>query len=215
MSSGSGTGSSADENALFEYPVHQLIAKRKSGRAFSCKPVADATVGSLLEAARWAASSSNEQPWHFIVTEKEKRPDYDRLLSCLVEFNVQWARHAPVLILSIAQLNFASNGKPNRHALHDVGQAAANLALQATALGLTAHQMAGFDMQKTRDEFVIPQGYEPVAVIAVGYPGDSPNLPDNLRKRKMAPRQRKPLHDFVFSGTWGHPAAWLREGRQK
>jgi len=215
MSSSSGTRSSADESSIFEYPVHELIAKRKSGRAFSSKPVDAATIGSLLEAARWAASSSNEQPWHFIVTEKEKRSDYDRLLSCLVEFNVQWAQHASVLILSIARLNFASIGKPNRHALHDVGQAAANLALQATALGLISHQMAGFDVQKARDEFVIPEGHEPVAVIAVGYPGDPAGLSDMLRKRELAPRQRKPLQDFVFSRTWGQPATWLQEGAQK
>ena len=134
MSSGSGTTLPEDQNAIFEYPVHELIAKRWSGRPLSSKPVGSATIGSLLEAARWAASCSNEQPWSFMVTEKEKRSDYDRLLGCLVEFNVEWAQHAPVLILSIARLNFASTGKPNRHAWHDVGQATANLALQATQL---------------------------------------------------------------------------------
>lgn len=208
MSSNSGTVSSADKSASFGYPVHESIAKRKSGRAFSSKPVDTATIGSLLEAARWAASCSNEQPWNFILTEKEKPSGYDRLLGCLVDFNVQWAQHAPVLILSIARLNFASTGKPNRHAFHDVGQAAASLALQATALGLIAHQMAGFDSQKARDEFVIPEGFEPVAVIAVGYPGDSAGLSDKLRERELAPRQRKPLQDFVFSSGWGQPAMW-------
>jgi nitroreductase len=200
MSSGSGTMSS-DQNAVFEYPVHELIAKRRSGRAFSSKPVDAATIGSLLEAARWAASSSNEQPWSFIVTEKEKPSGHGRLVRCLVEFNVEWAQHAPVLILSIARLNFASTGKPNRHAMHDVGQAAANLALQATALGLMVHQMAGFHVQKARDEFAIPEDHEPAAVIAVGYPGDPADLSDKLRKREVAPRQRKPLRDFIFSGA--------------
>jgi nitroreductase len=210
MASSSDTVSSSHESASFEYPVHELIAKRWSGRAFSSRVVDTTTIGSLLEAARWAASCSNEQPWNFIVTEKEKRPDYDRLLGCLLEFNFQWAQHAPVLMLSIARLNFASTGKPNRHALHDVGQAAAGLALQATALGLIAHQMAGFDVQKARDEFLIPEGYEPCAVIAVGYPGDLASLSDKLRQKELAPRQRKPLRDFVFSGKWEQPAAWLK-----
>ena len=205
MSSSSGTASS-DESRIFEYPIHELIAKRRSGRAFSSKPVDGAAIGSLLEAARWAASASNEQPWSFIVTEREKSSGYDRLLGCLVEFNIQWAQHAPVLILSVARLNFASNGKPNRHALHDVGQAAANLMLQAAALGLTAHPMAGFDAQKARSEFAIPEGHEPAAVIAIGYPGDPAGLSDKLRERELAPRHRKLPRDFVFSGSWGQVA---------
>jgi nitroreductase len=197
------------ENADFEFPVDQLIAKRRSGRAFSSKPVDAATLGSLLEAARWAASCSNEQPWIFIVTKnvtgKDEPSGHDRMLKCLVDFNIQWARHAPVLILSVARLNFSASGKPNRHALYDLGQAAGNLALQATALGLMAHQMAGFDGEKARSEFRIPAGYEPASVIAVGYPGDPASLPDKLRERDLAPRQRKPQHDFVFSDTWGKP----------
>jgi nitroreductase len=224
MSSGSSNVSSADKSAAFEYPVHELIVKRHSGRAFSSKPVDTAVIGSLFEAARWAASCSNEQPWSFIVTRKDRpsghhpsradpsadeRSDFDRLLACLIEFNVQWAQHAPVLILSVARLNFASPGNPNRHAMHDVGQATANLQLQATALGLIAHPMAGFDVQKARHEFAIPQDHEPVAVLAVGYPGDPASLSDKLRKRELAPRQRKPLRDFVFSGAWGQPATWL------
>jgi nitroreductase len=206
MSSNSNT--SLPEKAGFEYPVHELIAKRQSGRAFSTKPVDAATLGSVLEAARWAASCSNEQPWNFIVTkraaaEKDKLSAHERLLGCLVDFNIQWAQHAPVLILSVARLNFAASGKPNRHALYDVGQAAANLALQATALGLMAHQMAGFDAEKARSEFLIPAGNEPASVVAVGYPGDPASLPDKLREKELAPRQRKPQHDFVFWDTWG------------
>ena len=120
-----------------------------------------------------------------------------------MDFNIQWARHAPVLILSVARLNFASTGKPNRHALYDVGQAAANLALEATALGLMAHQMAGFDAEKARAEFLIPDDHEPASVIAVGYPGDPASLPDKLRERELAPRQRKPQREFVYSDMWG------------
>jgi nitroreductase len=191
--------------SVFEYPVHELIAKRFSGRAFSPKPVDAATIGSLLEAARWAASCSNEQPWSFLVAGQEQRSEYERLLGCLVEFNIEWAQHAPVLMLSIARLNFASTGKPNMHALHDVGQTTANLQLQATALGLFAHPMAGFNVQKARDEFQIPESHEPVAVIAVGYRGDPANLPEKLRQKELAPRQRKPQREFVFHTKWGQP----------
>jgi nitroreductase len=206
----SSSNASLPENVRFEYPIHELIARRQSGRAFSSEPVDAATLGSVLEAARWAASCSNEQPWNFVVTkkaaaEKDKPSAHQRLLGCLVDFNIQWAQHAPVLILSVARLSFASTGKPNRHALYDVGQAAANLALQATALGLMAHQMAGFDGEKARSEFLIPAGHEPASVIAVGYPGDAASLPDKLRERELAPRQRKPQRDFVFSDTWGKP----------
>jgi nitroreductase len=210
----------ADQNAILEYSVHEFIANRRSGRAFSSQPVDPAMIGSLFEAARWAASCSNEQPWSFLLTEKQGESskagesnnkdassDHARLLSCLVEFNIEWAQHAPLLILSVARLNFAATGKPNRHALFDIGQASANLTLQAHAMGLMAHQMAGFDSQKARSEFLIPADHEPVAVIAVGYPGDPATLPDKLRIRDQAPRQRKPQSAFVFSGTWGHPAS--------
>jgi nitroreductase len=127
---------------------------------------------SLLEAARWAASSYNQQPWHFIVATKEDPRVYERLLGCIVPANALWAGKAPVLMLTVAKLTYDANGAPNRHALHDVGQATANLSLQATALGLAVHQMGGFDMERAREEFSIPEGYEPVAAIAVGYPGD-------------------------------------------
>ena len=205
------SGDPATVSSIFEYPVHELIAKRHSGRAFSSQPVDAATIGSLLEAARWAASSSNEQPWSFLVTQKETPSGYDRLLGCLVEFNVRWAQRAPVLILSVARHNFVATGKPNRHAFHDVGQASANLALQATALGLMAHPVAGFDVEKARNEFAIPEGFDPVAVIAAGYPGDPASLSDKLRERELAPRQRKAMRDFVFSGSWGNPATCLSE----
>jgi nitroreductase len=145
----------------------------------------------------------NEQPSSFIVATKENKKDFDRLLACLLDFNLQWAQHAPLLILSIARLTFSSSGKPNRHALHDVGQAMAALSLQATASGLAVHQMAGFDSEKARLEFSIPLEHEAVAVAAIGYPGSANNLPEKLRQRELAPRTRKNLRDFVFQSTWG------------
>jgi nitroreductase len=198
---------SGDEEVPRDYSIHPLLTERRSLRAFSPQAVAPETLGSLLEAARWAPSCMNEQPWSFIVATQENKPDFDRLLGCLLDFNFQWAQHAPVLILSIARLTFASNGKPNRHALHDVGQAVAALTLQATASGLVVHQMAGFNAEEARREFLIPVNHDPVAVSSVGYPGSVDSLPEKLREREVAPRSRKALTDFVFECRWGQKVA--------
>jgi len=200
-----------EKRKICDYPIHPLIADRRSALAFATKPVKPETLASLMEAARWAPSCMNEQPWSFIVATKTNKFDYDRLLGCLVEFNVQWAQHAPMLLLSVAKLTFESTGAPNRHAFHDVGQAIANLAFQATVSGLVVHQMGGFDVEKARREFSIPQDYEPVAVAAIGYPGNSADLPEKLRNRAARPRKRKPLTNFVFHGSWGHAADWARK----
>jgi nitroreductase len=199
-----------DEQKDCEYPIHPLIAGRRSTWAFASRPVARETLAALMEAARWAPSSMNEQPWSFIVATKANISDFDRLLGCLVEFNIQWAQHAPVLMLSVARLTFESTGKTNTHAFHDVGQAIANLTFQATVSGLVVHQIAGFDIEKARREFSIPQNYEPVAAAAIGYPGNSTELPERLRKKEASPRKRKPLTDFVFESGWGHSVAWAR-----
>jgi nitroreductase len=187
-------------------PVHDLIKERRSPLAYSERPVGREELWSLLEAARWAASSYNEQPWRFIVATKEDPREYERLLGCIVPANALWAGNAPVLMLSVAKLTYDANGASNRHALHDVGQATANLAIQATALGLAVHQMGGFDAARAREEFSIPEGYEPVAAIAVGYPGDPESLPESLRARERAPRMRRELSEFVFAGAWGKAA---------
>jgi nitroreductase len=165
---------------------------------------------SLFEAARWAASSYNAQPWFFIVATKDDRENYKKILDCFVEFNQGWAKNAPVLALSVARMNFEKNGAPNRHAFHDVGQASANLALEATNLGLQIHQMAGILPDQARQIFSIPEGYEAVAGIAIGYPGDPATLPDELREREHAPRTRKPLDSFVFTGRWGEVSPIVR-----
>jgi len=199
-----------DERQGCEQFIHPLIASRRSTRAFAATSVEPETLASLMEAARWAPSCMNEQPWSFIVATKENKSDFDRLLGCLIEFNVQWAQHAPLLLLSVATLTFASTGEANRHALHDVGQAIANLTFQATTSGLVVHQMAGFDVEKARREFSIPRYYEPVAAVAIGYSGNPAELPEKLRKKDESPRERKPLTNFVFEGGWGHSAEWTR-----
>jgi len=200
----------ANGNQGCEYPVHPLLTQRRSLLAFSPRTVDAETLACLMEAARWAPSSMNEQPWSFIVAPKAHKSDFKRLLSCLVEFNFQWAQNAPVLLLSVARLTFESSGEPNRHALHDVGHAIANLTFQAMVSGLVVHQVAGFDVEKARNEFSIPQDYEPVAVAAIGYPGSPASLPDKLREKELSPRKRKSLADIVFECEWGRSAAWTR-----
>lgn len=191
-----------DKVADNQYPIEDLLRQRWSPLAFSNQPVEPEKLRSVLEAARWAASSFNEQPWSFIVATRDNQDEFNRLLSCLAEGNQEWAQNAPVLMISVAKLHFERNGKENRHAFHDVGAAAANLAIEATELGLFVHQMAGFDVPKTKETYSIPEGYEPVAAIALGYPGDPQTLSEKLQQRLLAPRSRKPLEDFVFSSKW-------------
>jgi nitroreductase len=179
--------------------IHELLARRWSPRTFSARPVEPEKLAQLFEAARWAPSCYNAQPWNFIVATREDAEGYNRLLSTLVDANRQWAAQAPVLILAVAKLDFNHVARPNRHALYDLGQAVANLTLEATALDLQIHQMGGFDPNAARELFAIPAGYDPVAVLALGYQEGPTADP--------AARTRKPLADFVFSGSWGRPAA--------
>ncbi|GAC1657131.1 MAG: hypothetical protein NVS9B15_18410 [Acidobacteriaceae bacterium] len=200
-----------EKPADVDYPIHDLLRRRWSPRAFSDRVVEPETLQSLFEAARWAPSSNNEQPWHFIVGIKDDAHTHDRLFQCLKEGNKKWAFRAPVLMLSLARLNFEDEDTPNRHAWHDTGMAVFSITVQATALGLVVHQMAGFDVKKARIDLKIPAGYEPVAMIAVGYPGDPDELPDSLRGRELKPRERKPVTEFVSSDTWNVPPAWINE----
>jgi nitroreductase len=195
--------STLKKTATTSAPIHSLIGERWSPRAFADRPVEQEKLRSLFEAARWAASSYNGQPWYFIVATKNDPENYKRVLDCFVEFNQGWAKNAPVLAVSVAKLKFEHNGEPNRHAFHDVGQAAATLAIQAEALGLAVHQMAGILPDKAREIFAIPEGYEAVAGIAIGYPGEAHTLPDQLKERELAPRERKALDSFVFTAKWG------------
>ena len=197
-----------DKPAEGQYPIHDLLRQRWSPRAFDNRPVEPEKLRSLFEAARWAPSSNNGHPWRFLVATKEHTAEYDRLFNCLVEGNQKWAYRAPVLMLSVAQLQF-EDGSPNPHALHDTGMAAENLVLQGAALGLVAHQMAGFRSDQASADCHIPEGYVPVAMIAVGYPGDPAVLSDRLRAREVQPRVRKPLTELVYSATWEQPSLLL------
>jgi nitroreductase len=188
-------------------PIHELIVHRWSPRAFEARAVEPEKLRMLFEAARWAASSYNAQPWYFIVGVKDDPENYQKVLGSFVEFNQAWAKGAPVIALSVAGLKMPQDGSVNRHAFHDVGQAAATLALQATALGLQVHQMAGILPDKARQIFAIPADYEAVAGFAIGYPGDPLTLPEGrLRDNETGPRHRKPVSSFVFTGKWGEPS---------
>ncbi|TAH37378.1 MAG: nitroreductase [Planctomycetota bacterium] len=186
-----------------DHPLHELILRRWSPRAFDPRPVEHAKLLQVFEAARWAASSFNEQPWSFVYATRADGEPYQRLFDCLVPGNQKWAGLAPVLCLSVARLTFARTGKRNRHAWHDVGLACANLWLQAIALGLAAHFMAGFDAEKAAAAAGVPEGQEPVAMFVLGYPGDPGTLPEDLREREVAPRVRRPIAQSVFRGTCG------------
>jgi nitroreductase len=193
--------------AHVNFPVHDLIRDRWSPRAFAAKPIEPDVLASLFEAARWAPSSSNEQPWAFLVATKDDPENFAKTLSVLVEFNAGWAKEAAALVLAVSSLKFHANGTPNRNAFYDTGAASALLSMEATYRGLAIHQMGGFDPAKAKQVFEIPEDWEPIAAMAIGYPGDPESLHPKLRDREIAPRTRKPLSEFVMSGRWGHTSA--------
>jgi nitroreductase len=185
--------------------VHGIFRARWSPRAFSDRPVSNEDLRTILEAARWAASSYNEQPWRFIVARKSDGELYDRLLGVLIPYNQGWAHLAPVLMITVAKKAFSHNGKANLHARHDAGAALAHIMLQSTALGLHAHGMAGFDAEKARRELGIPDDYEPVAAVAIGYSGPIERLPESYHQAELASRKRKSLDELTFGGRWNAP----------
>lgn len=192
-----------DKHAESAYPLHDLVANRWSPLAFSERIVSEGDLKILFEAARWAPSCYNDQPWHFIYAHRAQQEAFDRILGCLAETNQLWASRAAVLVISVTRTSFSANGKPNAWAWHDVGLAVGNLLTQATAMGIYVHQMGGFDRAKAKDTLGVPDGHEAVTAFAIGYPGDPEILPEALRARELAPRQRKPQDQFVFPGTWG------------
>ena len=197
------TDTPPDREAPAEAPIEALIRRRWSPRSFTDQPVSDAHLASLLEAARWAASCFNAQPWHLVVARRDREPEaHAAIAACLSGNNQAWAPRAPVLMVSVARLDFAHNGRPNRHAAYDTGAAMAQMAIQAAALGLQLHQMGGFDLDRAREALRIPEGYEPRAVIALGHPGPAGALPDELAQRETAPRQRRPVGEWVHFGGW-------------
>ncbi|MEZ4745442.1 MAG: nitroreductase family protein [Calditrichia bacterium] len=183
--------------------ILDLIKSRRSLRSFADKPVSATTISTIFEAARWAPSSRNEQPWRFLVATKNQPEAYQKILDALNLSNREWAQRAPVLILTIAKKAFDHNNAPNAHAWHDVGLAIGNVNIQATAMGLVLHQMGGFNPNVAIENFRIPENFEPVTIIAMGYPGDPDMLTEKLQMLEKAPRSRKSLSEIVFTGKWG------------
>ncbi|MBM4069915.1 MAG: nitroreductase [Planctomycetes bacterium] len=191
------------KQAKSDHPIQEALARRWSPYAFADKPVSAADLRSLFEAARWAASSYNEQPWSYIVATSDNPAEFGKLLSCLVEPNQAWAKAAPVLALGCTSLRFKNNDKPNAAAVHDLGLASATLTFEALARGIDVHQMIGILPDRARELYQIPEGVQPVTGLAFGYAGDPNALPHALKDRDLAPRQRKRLAEFVFAGQWG------------
>jgi nitroreductase len=205
MSTGVANPISVQKEADTHARVHETIRSRWSPRAFSSREVSTDDLKVILEAARWAASSYNEQPWRFFVARKSDPAAYERFLDILAPANRAWAGSAPVLMITAAKRTFSHSGSPNYYGLHDAGQALAQLMLQATALGLHAHAMAGFDREKARKEIGIPDDYDIGAAVALGYLGNPDQLPEQTRKAELAKRQRKPLEEIAFATHWNEP----------
>jgi nitroreductase len=188
------------KTAITRFPILGPIAERWSPRAFDDRPIAADDLTAMFEAARWAASAFNAQPWRFVYAMRGERA-FATVLACLRETNAGWAQHAAVLLIAAAKTTH-EDGSPNGHAIHDLGQAMATLAIDATARGIHVHQMAGFYPDKARALLGVPDGFEPKTAAALGYLGDHGRLPEKLRERELAARQRKPLEELMFRGAW-------------
>lgn len=183
--------------------LNDLLTQRWSPRAFSSRSIEPWKLVRLFEAARWSPSSSNEQPWNFVVATKDDSLMYDALLASLSEGNRRWAHRAPVLVLATARSTYSRNGSPNRHSWFDLGQAVANLTVEAVHLDLAVHEMGGFDPEGVRQHLSLPPEVEPVIIFAVGYADRPETLPEDLRQREELQRSRQPLESMVFTNKWG------------
>ncbi len=192
-----------EKRAPADHPIADVIARRWSPRGYDAsRPVSREDLMSILEAGRWAPSSSNEQPWRYLIFDQSKPEVLAKAHDCLSSGNA-WAKAAPVLMLSVAKLTYTRNGKPNRHAGHDTGAASISMALQATALGLWIHQMGGYDSDKARAYFGIPEDFDPMAMMALGYMLPETEIPPDILQRDQAPRARNPVAAMAFRGRWG------------
>lgn len=185
-----------------EAPVITEIQERRSRRAYSDTPIEQEKITSLFEAARWAPSSNNEQPWMYIYATKDQTELWSKLLNVLNPSNQVWAVNAQLLILSLVRKNFIRNEQPNGSAKYDLGGANAFLSLQATQLGLNVHQMGGYDRSKAKEVLNIPDTYELGVMMAIGYLGDVEMLSENLKQREHAPRERYVQSEFVMNKSF-------------
>lgn len=187
-----------------DYSVMPEMLERWSPYCFDDQPVPGDLLLQCLEATRWAASSYNEQPWYFLLAEKTNSPAFEKMLGCLLEANQVWAKYSGALLIAVSKENFSHNGTPNRAHAYDLGQAVAQLSLQATTVGLYVHQMAGINLSRIRQEYSIPDGYVPQTAVAIGYAAQEP-LPgqESFAGRDSKSRTRKKITEYVFSEKWG------------
>ena len=191
------------KTAKTDYPVSELISRRWSARAFSTRRVEKLKLLSILEAARWAPSSRNEQPWRYIVFTNDNPDILKRAQSVLKEIN-DYAKRAPILICAITKKTYTDNEKPNRLHFHDLGAANENMFLESFNQGLIMHEMGGFDVEKAREVFHVPEDYEVGIMIAIGYQDTFDVLPERLREKAFTPRQRKPLSEIAYLEELGN-----------
>ncbi len=195
----------AEDHRTAEHPIEPLFIRRWSPRAMSGEPLTEAELLTIFEAARWAPSTYNEQEWRFLYARRET-PQWPLLFDLLMEANQAWCKNAAVLVVALARKTFARNGKPNPVHIFDVGSAWENAALQATAMGLAAHGMAGFDFEKARTALKVPEQYAVAAMFALGRPGDPAALPDQIRAME-APSGRRPVRESICEGAFAFTEA--------
>ncbi len=193
------------KQANTDYPIHELIVNRWSPYQFADRTVSKEDLLSLFEAARWAPSSYNEQPWRFIVATQKQSKEFEKLLSCLVPANQEWAKNASALALGVSHLVFDRNGKENKAAIYDLGAAVSHLTFEATTRGISVHQMIGIEPAKAKKVYNIPENFEVVTAFAIGYSDLSNQGLKELAERDQTPRQRKKVSEFLYSNDWSLP----------
>ena len=191
-----------DKIADNDHEIYALLKQRYSPRAFADTEVTDNDLNRLFEAVRWSASSSNLQPWRFIYA-RHGTESFDKIVSCLSDFNKDWAPKAPVLMLT-AYKEETDDGRDNFHALHDLGLSLGSMTVQAQYMSIALHHMAGVDWKKAHEVFDIPDGYHVTTAVAIGYyGGDLDGLPEDIREQETAKRERNPQSEFAFKDKWG------------
>jgi nitroreductase len=186
--------------------ILEIIEERWSPYAFSSIPVEEYKLKAMMEAAGYAPSCNNEQPWIFVFTTRDNKEVFDEYLGFMNDSNRLWAKNAYSIIISMARTKFSHNGKPNRFAFHDTGMAVANMLLQAYTMDVYVHQMGGYSVEKVKKYFKLTDDIEPIAIMVVGYLGDGDSLPPELYKRDEKRRPRKYLNEFVFKNALSDPA---------
>lgn len=185
-------------------PIQPLLAQRWSGVSYDpARPVSQQDLRAIVEAGRWAPSCFNDQPWRYLICDKtSNRPAWDKAFAAIGEGNQPWCQHAPVLVVVCHDTHFVHNDKPNQHAAYDAGAASMSMCVQATALGLMTHQMAGFSADKARELFAIPERYKPLVMMTIGYQVAEAQVPAEFKARELKPRARAALETRFFAGEW-------------